>query len=157
MGICSDPSRVPVTASDEPVDREPAERDLGRLLASIDPQLQPGTFVFCEIEHDGRSPELAVRMEFREHEATTLVVSADEARMHGLVGEFRCEWVVIGARSDLSAVGFVAEITARLATAGISANVVSAVHHDHLFVPVGLGERAVAVLLELQRRHRPPG
>jgi hypothetical protein len=139
------------------IDPVPAERGLGRLLASIDPQLQAGTLVFCAIEHDGRPSGLAVRMEFREHEATTLVVSAEDARTHGLVGEFPCEWIVIGARSDLSAVGFLAEITARLATAGISANVVSAVHHDHLFVPVGLGERAVAVLLELQGRHRHAG
>ena len=35
---------------------------------------------------------------------------------------------------------------------GISANVVSAFHHDHLFVPAGRGERAVELLLELQHR-----
>lgn len=131
-----------------------AERVLGSLLAAIDPQLQAGTFVFSAIDHDDRPSGLAARMEFREHEATTLVVSAEEAVAHGLVGEFPCQWIVIGARSDLSAVGFLAEITTALAAAGIGANVVSAVHHDHLFVPVGLGERAVAVLGQLQGRHR---
>jgi hypothetical protein len=135
-------------------DPGPAERDLGRLLASIDPQRQAGTFVFCAIGHDDRPSGLAALMEFREHEGTTVVVSAREARAHGLVGEFPCEWIVIGAHSDLSAVGFLAEITAALTAAGISTNVVSAVHHDHLFVPVGLGERAVTVLREVQGRHR---
>jgi hypothetical protein len=133
---------------------EPFERDLDRLLASIDPQLQPGTFVFCEIEHDSRPSDLAVRMEFREHQGTTLIVRAEEADAHGLAGEFPCQWIVIGAHSDLSAVGFLAEITAALAAVGIGANVVSAARHDHLFVPVGQGERAVAVLREAQRRHR---
>jgi len=142
-----------VTAPDGRAVPVPAERDLGRLLASIDPQLQAGTFVFCEIEHDDRPSGLAARMEFREHEATTLVVSAEEAGAHGLAGEFPCQWIVIGAHSDLSAVGFLAEITAALAAAGIGANVVSAVHHDHLFVPAGLGERAVAVLGNLQGQH----
>jgi hypothetical protein len=131
----------------------PAEPDLHRLLASIDPELQPGTFVFCSLDHGDPPSGLTPQMVFREHEATTVVAPLEEASARGLMGEFPCEWIVLGARSDLAAVGFLAEITARLAAAGISTNVVSAYHHDHLFVPVGRGDQAVAVLRELQHQH----
>ncbi len=67
----------------------------------------------------------------------TVVVSADEADRLGIAGTYPCEWIALGVTSDLAAVGFLADVTARLAAAGISANVVSACHHDHLFVPVG--------------------
>jgi len=130
-----------------------AERDLDRLLASIDPALQAGTFMFCTAGGDPPAGVVPL-MVFRELEATTVVVALEEARRGGLAGEFSCQWIVLGARSDLRAVGFLAEITSRLAASGISTNVVSAVHHDHLFVPLGQGERAVALLVELQREHR---
>jgi hypothetical protein len=129
----------------------PPERDLRRLLASIHPELQAGTFVFCALGGDPPS-DVTPLMVFRELEATTAVVPLELANAAGLAGEFPCQWIVLGARSDLRAVGFLAEITARLAADGISANVVSAFHHDHLFVPAGRGERAVELLLELQRR-----
>jgi hypothetical protein len=38
-------------------------------------------------------------------------------------------------RSSLSAVGLTAALSAALSEAGISANIVAALHHDHLFVP----------------------
>jgi uncharacterized protein len=135
------------------------ELDLGRLLASIDPELQGGTYLFCSLEWGALDrgqlpPGLTLQMLFREPEGTTVVVPSDEASAAGLVGSHPSEWIRLGARSDLAAVGFLAEITARLARAGISANVVSAFHHDHVFVPVGRGPEAVAVLEELQGEHR---
>jgi uncharacterized protein len=141
----------------EMIDRP--ELDLDRLLASIDPDLQGGTYLFCSLDRGsldlGQLPSgLTVQMLFREPEGTTVVVPSDEAGAAGLVGSHPSEWIRLGARSDLAAIGFLAEITSRLARAGISANVVSAYHHDHVFVPVGRGGEAVAVLEELQGEHR---
>jgi hypothetical protein len=48
--------------------------------------------------------------------------------------------------SALTAVGFLAAITTRLAEAGISVNAVSAYYHDHLFVPWERREEAMEVL-----------
>ena len=131
----------------------PQDQDLNRLLASIDPQLQPGAYAFCALDPHNLPSGLNIQMLFRESEATTLVVPLAEASARNLVGAFACEWITLGVSSDLAAVGFLAEVTARLAAAGISANVVSAYHHDHLFVPIGRGDEEMAGLRELQSQH----
>jgi uncharacterized protein len=135
----------------DPVHHQP---ELDRLLASIDPRLQPGQFVFCAVPLGELPAGLTPLMSFRELEATTVVVPVAEAQAHDLSVAFPCQWVILGVHSDLAAVGFLAAVTASLAAAGISTNAVSAFHHDHLFVPSGEGERAVAVLRSLQEAHR---
>jgi uncharacterized protein len=135
----------------DPVHHQP---DLDRLLASIDPQLQPGEFVFCALPAEAIPAGLTPQLSFRELEATTVVVRVAEAQAHDLPVAFPCRWIILGVHSDLAAVGFLAAVTASLAAAGISTNAVSAFHHDHLFVPSGEGERAVAVLRSLQEAHR---
>jgi hypothetical protein len=133
----------------------PGDRDLSRLLASIDARLQPGTYVFCSLEPGAELPgNGAVQMLFKESEGTTVVLASDSPAAQGLSSDFACEWIVIGANSDLAAVGFLAALSGALAQAGLSANIVSAYHHDHVFVPAGRGRDAVAVLQALQQRHR---
>lgn len=134
--------------------------DLDDLLASIDPRLNPGVYVFCEGVPEGLTSGPTVRMLFRESEATTVVMPLADAQAGGLAYSFPCEWITLGANSDLAAIGFLAVVTARLAEEGISANVVSATRHDHLFVPAGRGSDAMTVLQGLQGQHhdgRPIG
>ena len=133
------------------------EKDLGRLLASIEPELHPGTYVFCALGDDEPPAGLAFLMLFREPEGVTVVVRAEDARSAGLACEFPCEWITLGAGSDLAAVGFLAEITATLVATAIGANVVSAFHHDHLFVPAGRGGDTLAALEDLQRAQTDRG
>jgi hypothetical protein len=52
----------------------------------------------------------------------------------------------MGVLSDLESVGLTAALSKRLAEAGISANVVAALHHDHIFVPWERREEALALL-----------
>jgi ribosomal protein S18 acetylase RimI-like enzyme len=125
--------------------------DLSRLLEEISPQLHPGTYVFCELA-GRRVPEgLEVQLLFQEDEATTVVVTAEQAAVTGLRGVAPSAWITLGVDSDLDAVGFLAVVAARLAAAGISVNVVSAILHDHLFVPIETAERAMEVLIALGR------
>ncbi|WP_260563531.1 ACT domain-containing protein [Alteromonas sp. KS69] len=51
--------------------------------------------------------------------------------------------------SSLDAVGMTAVMSAALTQANISANVVAGYYHDHIFVPAGRADEAIAVLFEL--------
>ena len=53
--------------------------------------------------------------------------------------------------SSLEAVGLTAALSKRLADAGISANMIAALHHDHLFVPWDRRDEALAALRGLQQ------
>ena len=128
------------------------ERDLDVLLNHMNPELQPGIFVFCTITlHQNIPAALNPLLTFREQEGTTLVIPREEAEAAGLAFAFASRLITLTVHSALDAVGFLAAITARLAAAGISANAVSAFHHDHLFVPVDRADDAMAVLQEISR------
>lgn len=101
--------------------------DLGHLLASMDPELQPGTDVFCALIDEEPPPGSAVRLMFRQLEGTTVVVPIEAARSGGLEGHAPSEWIVLRVESDLGAVGFLA-VTEPLVAFGMSTNVVSAIH-----------------------------
>jgi uncharacterized protein len=123
------------------------ERDLDALLNNIKPELQPGIFVFCTIPANQPVPAaLNPLLTFREQEGTTLVIPREEAEAAGLNHAFASRLIKLTVHSALDAVGFLAAITARLATAGISVNAVSAFHHDHLFVPIDRADEAMALL-----------
>ena len=131
------------------------ESDLNRLLSALSPRLHDGVYVFCEVAR-GRAPVgIEPLLTFQETEGTTVVITKQQADQAGLVGAFPSVWITLGATSDLAAVGFLAVVTARLAAEGISTNVVSAFRHDHIFVPVPAADRAMAVLTELEKLHRP--
>ena len=127
-------------------------RDVTTLLRHLRPTLRPGVYVFCSIPGDCPPSDLPVLMTFREAEGLTLILKEDVATTNNLVPLYRAAWVELGVESDLAAVGLLAAVTAALAAAGISGNVVSAVRHDHLFVPADRGEDAVAVLERLSEQ-----
>ena len=51
--------------------------------------------------------------------------------------------ISLGVHSSLEAVGLTAALSKALAEAGISANIVAALRHDHLFVPWNRREEAL--------------
>jgi hypothetical protein len=126
------------------------ESDLPTLLRSMQPVLCPGVFVFVTLPSrqqpdDGLSPVMV----FREREGTTLVVDQAAAQRAKLNAIFPCRMITLNVHSSLEAVGFLAAITTRLASANIGVNPVSAFHHDHLFVPADRAELAMRLLQEL--------
>lgn len=60
--------------------------------------------------------------------------------------------ITLSVHSALEAVGLTAAVSGALTQAGISANVVAAYYHDHIFVPAADAKRAVEVLQTLSRR-----
>ena len=130
-----------------------AERDLGRLLAGLAPRLDPETWVFVTLP-DPLPGDLAPLMVFREDEGVTCILPAGEARAKALPAGPEFRRITLGVHSSLEAVGLTAAVATALTAAGISANVVAAFHHDHVFVPAGRAEAAMACLEALRRRSR---
>lgn len=123
------------------------ETDLGRLLAGLDPALDPKTYAFVQLPADAALPaDPEPLAAFREDEGLTLIVPRVEASRRGWDEHFACRRIVLRVHSALEAVGMLAAVAAWLADAGIPANTVSAVCHDHLFVPADRAEEALAVL-----------
>ena len=126
------------------------EGDLARLLSSLAPGLVEGEFVFCTIENAcyGDFAQLSPLASFREREGLTLVLAQSGADEAGFTYEsvFRC--ITLNVHSSLDAVGLTATVCARLAQRGISANVIAAYYHDHIFVQSERATEALAVLKE---------
>jgi hypothetical protein len=120
------------------------------------PVLNPGVYVFASVPADTALGSLEPLATFRESEGLTLIVEERQAAEANLPVLFRAAWITLTVHSDLQAVGLTAAVAAALADAGIGCNVVAAAFHDHLFVPVEAGERALATLQGLQARRRPP-
>lgn len=117
----------------------PGGTSLSNLLASMEPLLQPGNFVFATVPPSdttflSRIQTHAFEMLFRESEGWTLIASKTTAEALGLEAIFPCRKVTLGVHSSLDAVGFMAAITTRLAKISIGVNPVSGFYHDHLYV-----------------------
>jgi hypothetical protein len=130
-------------------------KDLDKLLEEMDPVLSSREYVFCTVsEAQFRRLKLDPLLVFREKEGVTLVVTKKIADTHSLSYSGVWALITLTVHSDLSAIGFLATITSRLAQHAISVNVVSAYHHDHLFVPSQKAESAIQVLNELSQSPR---
>jgi uncharacterized protein len=127
------------------------ERDLRRLLAAMEPALRPGEFVFAVLGDESRLGEVAVEATVREEEGLTVVVARERADDLGLAYDFAAAWITLRVHSALDAVGLTAAVSRALADAGMSCNVLAGAYHDHLLVPAGRGDEAVAILRELSR------
>ena len=131
-----------------------AETDLATLIRNLKPRLRPATYVFCSLA-EGNYGALAHTDPvacIAETEGLTLVMTQASADREGLTyeGSFRC--IGLEVHSHLEAVGLTAAIAGELATHGISANVVAAYHHDHVFVPSRHAEEALLLLEAMSAR-----
>ncbi|HET9914340.1 MAG TPA: ACT domain-containing protein [Anaerolineales bacterium] len=128
------------------------ETDLTVLLRSMEPHLWEGPFIFCSID-----PATYERLEispigmFREREGVTLILEREQADEANLSYTELWACITLNIHSALTAVGFIAAISSKLAAAGLSVNPVSAYYHDHLFVLWAERERALKLLREFNR------
>ena len=123
------------------------ETDLNTLLASMQPTLQPGVFIFVTMPLAESLPHgIEPLMVFREREGRTCILAQDAALAAGLEGIFPCRMITLNVHSSLEAIGFIAAIATRLAKAGMGVNPVSGFYHDHLFVPADRAEEAMEIL-----------
>jgi hypothetical protein len=131
----------------------PGERDLHTLLASLEPVLRPGDFVFVVVPDDALLDGLTPEATVREPEGLTAVVRREHADALGLPYDYVAAWITLRVHSALDAVGLTAAVSTALARAGLSCNVIAGYHHDHLLVPADRASAAFEALSGLV----PPG
>lgn len=129
------------------------EQDLATLLATMEPTLDPTTYVFIHTTQPLASLPLSTlnpQLIAQEAEGTTIVTTPALAASQGLREPvFPCKKISLTIHSSLEAIGLIAAITNRLKDQRISTNVVSGFFHDHIYVPAERAEDAMRVLVAL--------
>lgn len=110
------------------------ETSLAKLLATMSPQRRPGRYVFVTVTSYPEGAEVLASVV--ESEGLSVVLTQDDADRLGLTYGYVAGWITLQVHSALVAVGLTAAVSAVLAEANISCNVVAGYHHDHLLVPV---------------------
>ncbi len=121
------------------------QTDLEILLASMQPELRPGSIVYCTTDRaleQGVDPLAMIT----ESEGTTYVLRQEDADRLDLPYEFVGAWITLRVHSALDAVGLTAAVSTALASAGIACNVLAGSFHDHLIVPADRATDALEVL-----------
>jgi hypothetical protein len=124
------------------------------MIANMTPELKPGSYVFVTINDPARIASLTAEAigTFQEDEGMSLILPLEVARKSVLNTDQPMRCVTLNVYSDLDGVGLTAAVATALGEADIPCNMVAAYHHDHVFVPAAMAERALTVLVELQRR-----
>lgn len=135
------------------------ETNLETLLQNMSPILHSEVYVFLTVT-DATATDLGAYkileplMVYKEQEGLSLIVLKQNVIEYNQQHKTQLEvgevfkYITLKVHSSLNAVGLTAAVSAKLTEAQISANVVAAFYHDHIFVPAVDAERAVKALEE---------
>lgn len=126
------------------------ERDLATLLASLSPALDPEPYVFVG-GLNAVPAGVAPLATFREAEGLSLVVIARDWTDTSRAASPPYARLTMMVHSSLEAVGMTAAIAGAVTAHGISANVVAAYYHDHIFVPWDRRHDAMDAIIALAK------
>ena len=125
------------------------------LLANMSPSLNQVEMVSCCVPNfpDPNTIPVEPFAIIREDEGWTIILSRESADVldWSYEGVFCC--ITLQVNSSLEAVGLTAVVATELTKHSISANVVAAFHHDHIFVPAERANDALTCLQSIQRQH----
>lgn len=127
------------------------EIDLIRLLDSMRPVLLKPDYVFCTVAGTAYADfrDLNPLASFLEDEGLSLILKQEVADRSGLGYESVFRAITLTVHSSLQSVGLTAAVAGKLAEHGISANIVAACYHDHIFVPRDKAEQALKLLVAM--------
>lgn len=127
------------------------EKNLAKLIASMTPVLVENEYVFGTLEtYDYQQVALLNPLStFQEKEGLTVILTKEIANKFNISysGIFKC--ITLNVHSSLDAVGLTAAVSTKLTQSNISANVVAAYYHDHVFIAVKDADKALTQLNEL--------
>jgi len=132
------------------------EKNLEKLIASMDPVLSEGEFIFATLTTTDF--ELLRSLEpigtFHEREGLTVIVRKEKADEFDIPYASVLKCITLNVHSSLDAVGLTAAFATKLTKSNISANVVAGYYHDHIFISVHDADKALAALKQLAREGR---
>lgn len=127
------------------------ETNLSKLLITMNPRLNPGNYVFVNMENINEINLSEVLGTFKEKEGTTVILEKNMADLLRLKYDYVVSWITLSVHSSLEAVGLTAAVSKALADAEISCNVVAAYYHDHIFVDQKDANKAIQILSNLNK------
>jgi uncharacterized protein len=127
------------------------ETNLTKLIASMTPVLAAKEYVFCTLKSYEYKDvaSLEPMSTFQEKEGLSVILTKEKADEFNISysGIFKC--ITLNVHSSLDAVGLTAAVATKLTEQNISANVVAAYYHDHIFIAAKDAEQALISLNEL--------
>jgi len=128
------------------------ETNLQKLLKTMSPILSNEEYVFITVSGNyGDYSQFNPIGSFQEKEGLTLIITKTVADKNNLQYEQVFKLITLEVHSSLNAVGLTAAVASTLAKKNISANVVAAFYHDHIFVPLKQAEEALKALTNINQ------
>ncbi|WP_261859127.1 ACT domain-containing protein [Photobacterium sanguinicancri] len=123
--------------------------DLNELLQTMSPKVKADSYVFCTVTGEIKDYlTLKPIAFFHEDEGVTLVLKQQDARNASLPFDGVFKLITLTVHSSLEAVGLTAAVASKLASYDVSANVIAAYYHDHIFVQEEKIDIAMSALAE---------
>jgi uncharacterized protein len=122
------------------------EKDLDKLLKSMNPIHNIGSYVFCSVKNITDEQIREALFIFKEMEGNTIIIKKEIADRLDLEYSFISSWITLNVHSSLEAAGLTAAFSKALADQGIGCNVVAAYFHDHIFVRKDDTKKAMDIL-----------
>jgi uncharacterized protein len=119
------------------------------LIKNVQPLLNSGRYVFILSDSLQKIEAEDIILMFREKEGITFIIDKSRADELNLHYTFVAAWITLNVYSSLDSVGLTAKVANALASENISCNAVAAYHHDHVFVPFHLADKAMNLLRKL--------
>jgi len=121
------------------------ETDLSQLLATLRVTRRADPYVIVSV-HKPPSLDDGIAAVITEEEGVTVVATEKAARANGWSSDQHWSWLSLDVHSSLHAVGLTAAMAKALTEASIPCNVIAGYYHDHLLVPCGKADAAIACL-----------
>lgn len=126
------------------------EQNLEKLLKNMSPKLDDQEYVFITTQSNlSEVMKYNPLCTFVEEEGLTLIIQKHIALTEGFEFDGVFNKITLKVHSSLDAVGLTAAVASKLKDNNISANVVAAFYHDHVFVQSSVAEKALNCLKDL--------
>ncbi|MFC4094970.1 ACT domain-containing protein [Euzebyella saccharophila] len=127
------------------------ETNLSTLLSSLNPILNKGEYVFINLTEPNPMALAHCICFFKEAEGSTYILNRSKADEFQFSYDFVAAWITLKVHSSLEAVGLTAVFSSELAKNHIGCNAVAGYYHDHIFVAIEDGNKAIEILQKIPK------